>query len=109
MIAEVKRASPSKGNLAPICRSGGAGSGLRGRWRAAISVLTEERRFAGSLEDLVRVRCAVSVPVLRKDFIVTAYQLFEARAPGADLVLLIVAALTDPSWSRWSSGPARSA
>src|SRR3712207_9303366 len=63
---------------------------------AAISVLTEERRFAGSLDDLVRVRCAVSVPVLRKDFIVTAYQLFEARAAGADMALLIVAALTDP-------------
>ena len=64
---------------------------------AAISVLTEERRFGGSMDDLVRVRCAVSVPVLRKDFMVSAYQLFEARAAGADLVLLIVAALSDPS------------
>ena len=62
---------------------------------AAISVLTEERRFGGTLDDLVRVRLAVSVPVLRKDFIVTSYQLFEARAAGADLALLIVAALTD--------------
>ena len=54
---------------------------------AAISVLTEDRRFAGSLDDLVAVRCAVSIPVLRKDFIVTAYQLFEARAAGADMAL----------------------
>ena len=58
-----------------------------------ISVLTEQRRFGGSLDDLDAVRAAVDVPVLRKDFIVTSYQLWEARAHGADLVLLIVAAL----------------
>ena len=62
---------------------------------AAVSVLTEGRRFAGSLDDLVAVRCAVSIPVLRKDFIISAYQLFEARAAGADMILLIVAALSD--------------
>jgi indole-3-glycerol phosphate synthase len=95
VIAEVKRASPSKGALADI----GDPAWLAGEYAAggaaAISVLTEQRRFSGSLDDLVRVRLAVDVPVLRKDFIVTAYQLFEARAAGADLVLLIVAALTD--------------
>ena len=65
--------------------------------RRAISVLTEQRQFAGSLDDLVRVTLRrSSIPVLRKDFIVSAYQLFEARAAGADLVLLIVAALSDP-------------
>jgi indole-3-glycerol phosphate synthase len=95
VIAEVKRSSPSKGALAEI----GDPAWLAGEYQAggaaAISVLTESRRFSGSLDDLVRVRLAVDVPVLRKDFIVTAYQLFEARAAGADLVLLIVAALTD--------------
>jgi indole-3-glycerol phosphate synthase len=95
VIAEVKRSSPSKGALAEI----GDPAWLAGEYAAggaaAISVLTEGRRFSGSLDDLVRVRLAVDVPVLRKDFIVTAYQLFEARAAGADLVLLIVSALTD--------------
>ena len=95
VIAEVKRSSPSKGPLAEI----GDPAWLAGEYAAggaaAISVLTESRRFSGTLDDLVRVRLAVEVPVLRKDFIVTAYQLFEARAAGADLVLLIVSALTD--------------
>jgi indole-3-glycerol phosphate synthase len=93
VIAEVKRRSPSKGDLAEIpdpaelarrYAAGGAG---------AISVLTEERRFGGSLADLRAVREAVDVPLLRKDFIVDGYQLLEARAAGADLALLIVAAL----------------
>ena len=96
VIAEVKRASPSKGALAPITDPAALAVEYAAGGAAAISVLTEERRFSGNLEDLVRVRCAVSIPVLRKDFIVTAYQLFEARAAGADLVLLIVAALSDP-------------
>jgi indole-3-glycerol phosphate synthase len=96
VIAEVKRSSPSKGTLAEIADPAALAVEYEAGGAAAISVLTEERRFAGSLDDLVRVRCAVSVPVLRKDFIVSAYQLFEARAAGADLVLLIVAALTDP-------------
>jgi indole-3-glycerol phosphate synthase len=96
VIAEVKRSSPSKGTLAEIADPAALAVEYEAGGAAAISVLTEERRFAGSLDDLVRVRCAVSVPVLRKDFIVSAYQLFEARAAGADLVLLIAAALTDP-------------
>ena len=96
VIAEVKRSSPSKGTLAEIADPAALAVEYQAGGAAAISVLTEERRFAGSLEDLVRVRCAVSVPVLRKDFIVTAYQLFEARAAGADMALLIVSALTDP-------------
>jgi indole-3-glycerol phosphate synthase len=96
VIAEVKRASPSKGTLAPITDPAALAVEYAAGGAAAISVLTEERRFSGNLEDLVRVRCAVSIPVLRKDFHVTAYQLFEARAAGADLVLLIVAALSDP-------------
>jgi indole-3-glycerol phosphate synthase len=96
VIAEVKRSSPSKGTLAEIADPAALATEYEAGGAAAISVLTEERRFAGSLDDLVRVRCAVSVPVLRKDFVVTAYQLFEARAAGADLVLLIVAALSDP-------------
>ncbi len=95
VIAEVKRSSPSKGTLAEIADPAALAGAYESGGAAAISVLTEGRRFGGSLDDLVRVRLAVSVPVLRKDFIVTAYQLFEARAAGADLALLIVAALTD--------------
>jgi indole-3-glycerol phosphate synthase len=96
VIAEVKRSSPSKGTLAEIVDPAALAVEYEAGGAAAISVLTEERQFGGSLDDLVRVRCAVSVPVLRKDFVVSAYQLFEARAAGADLVLLIVAALSDP-------------
>jgi indole-3-glycerol phosphate synthase len=96
VIAEVKRASPSRGALAPIADPAALARDYADGGAAAISVITEERRFHGSLDDLRTVRSAVSVPVLRKDFIVTSYQLWEARAHGADLVLLIVAALTDP-------------
>jgi len=95
VIAEVKRSSPSKGALATIDDPAALAAEYEAGGAAAISVLTEQRRFSGSLDDLVSVRCAVAVPVLRKDFIVTSYQLFEARAAGADLVLLIVAALND--------------
>ena len=93
VIAEVKRASPSKGHLADIADPATLAMEYEAGGAHCISVLTAERRFAGSLQDLVAVRRAVTVPVLRKDFIVTSYQLWEARAYGADLALLIVAAL----------------
>lgn len=95
VIAEVKRASPSRGALAEIADPSLLASEYAAGGAAAISVLTEPRWFGGSLDDLTRVRAAVDVPLLRKDFIVSSYQLWEARAAGADLVLLIVAALTD--------------
>ena len=93
IIAEVKRASPSRGSLAAIADPAALALSYERGGASAISVLTEERRFGGSLADLEAVRAAVRIPVLRKDFIGTAYQVFEARAAGADLVLLIVAAL----------------
>jgi indole-3-glycerol phosphate synthase len=93
VIAEVKRKSPSKGHLAEIDDPAGLASRYAAGGAAAISVLTERRRFGGSLDDLRAVRAAVDVPILRKDFIVDAYQLVEGRAAGADLALLIVAAL----------------
>jgi indole-3-glycerol phosphate synthase len=93
VIAEVKRASPSKGALAAIADPAALAMDYEAGGARVISVLTEPRRFGGSLEDLAAVREAVQVPVLRKDFIVSSYQLWEARAHGADVVLLIVAAL----------------
>jgi indole-3-glycerol phosphate synthase len=93
VIAEVKRSSPSKGALAAIADPASLAGDYEQGGASVISVLTERRRFGGSLQDLKEVRARVDVPVLRKDFIVTSYQLWEARAHGADLVLLIVAAL----------------
>jgi indole-3-glycerol phosphate synthase len=93
VIAEVKRASPSRGELATIRDPAALAVDYAAGGACAISVLTEGRSFGGSLDDLDAVRAAVDVPVLRKDFIVSSYQLWEARAHGADMVLLIVAAL----------------
>jgi indole-3-glycerol phosphate synthase len=93
LIAEVKRASPSRGALASIADPAALAADYEAGGATVISVLTEKRRFNGSLDDLDAVRAAVRIPVLRKDFMVTDYQVWEARAHGADLVLLIVAAL----------------
>jgi len=93
VIAEVKRASPSKGALAAIADPAALATDYEAGGARVISVLTEARRFGGSLEDLAAVRDVVNVPLLRKDFVISSYQLWEARAHGADMVLLIVAAL----------------
>jgi indole-3-glycerol phosphate synthase len=93
VIAEVKRSSPSQGTLAEIPDPAELAKEFAAGGARCVSVLTEGRWFGGSLEDLSAVRAAVSVPVLRKDFVVSSYQVHEARAYGADLVLLIVAAL----------------
>jgi indole-3-glycerol phosphate synthase len=93
VIAEVKRASPSRGELSPITDPAALARDYEAGGAVAISVLTEGHRFGGSINDLREVRAAVDIPVLCKDFIVSSYQLWEARAAGADLALLIVAAL----------------
>lgn len=100
VIAEVKRRSPSKGALADIPDPTVLAAAYARGGAAAISVLTEQRRFGGSLDDLRAVRAAVETPILRKDFIVSSYQLVEGRAAGADLALLIVAALDDTELRR---------
>jgi indole-3-glycerol phosphate synthase len=94
VIAEVKRSSPSKGALAQISDPASLAEQYQEAGAAAVSVLTEQRRFGGSLADLDAVRSRISLPVLRKDFMVDEYQFYEARAHGADIVLLIVAALS---------------
>jgi len=96
VIAEVKRRSPSKGSLADIPDPAELARMYADGGARVISVLTEQRRFGGSLSDLAAVRAVVNVPVLRKDFVVSPYQVHEARAYGADMVLLIVAALEQP-------------
>ena len=93
VIAEVKRSSPSAGELAVIDDPAALAKHYESGGASVISVLTEPRRFNGSLADLVAVKTAVEIPVLRKDFVVSSYQVWEARAHGADMVLLIVAAL----------------
>jgi indole-3-glycerol phosphate synthase len=95
VIAEVKRASPSKGELADIANPAELAEKYADGGASVISVLTEQRRFKGSIADFREVREAVELPLLRKDFIVTEYQVQESRAIGADLQLLIVAALSD--------------
>lgn len=101
VISEVKRSSPSKGALSDIPDPADLAAAYEAGGAAAISVLTEQRRFKGSLADLKAVRDRVSIPVLRKDFTVDEYQIYEARAYGADLVLLIVAALDDETLQRF--------
>jgi indole-3-glycerol phosphate synthase len=94
VIAEVKRSSPSKGALAPIVDPAGLAASYAEAGAAVISVLTEQRRFGGTLADLDLVRSSVELPILRKDFMIDEYQFYEARAHGADVILLIVAALS---------------
>ena len=94
VIAEVKRSSPSKGALAPINDPAALAEQYEVAGAAIISVLTERRRFGGSLDDLDSVRARVNTPILRKDFIVDEYQVFESRAHGADVILLIVAGIS---------------
>ncbi|GAA2658770.1 MULTISPECIES: indole-3-glycerol phosphate synthase TrpC [Nonomuraea] len=97
VIAEVKRSSPSKGALAAIADPAALAADYEEGGAHVISVLTERRRFGGSLDDLAAVRARVDIPILRKDFIVTSYQLWEARAHGADLALLMVVSLEQPA------------
>jgi len=94
VIAEVKRSSPSKGALASIGDPAGLAATYEEAGAQVVSVLTEQRRFGGSLADLDAVRKAIDLPILRKDFMIDEYQFYEARAHGADVVLLIVAALS---------------
>ncbi|MFM8205684.1 MAG: indole-3-glycerol phosphate synthase TrpC [Actinomycetales bacterium] len=95
VIAEIKRSSPSKGQLAQIPEPAALAKIYQEGGATAISVLTEGRKFKGSLIDLMEVREAVDIPILRKDFMVSEYLVQESRAYGADLILLIVAALDD--------------
>ena len=94
VIAEVKRKSPSKGDLAEIAEPAKLAAQYQEAGAKAVSVLTERRRFNGSLEDFDAARKEITLPMLRKDFMVDEYQFYEARAHGADLVLLIVAGLS---------------
>lgn len=103
VIAEIKRRSPSKGDLAAIGDPASLARQYADGGASVISVLTEQRRFNGSLADLDAVRAEVDVPLLRKDFTLDEYQIWEARAHGADLILLIVAALSDAQLNEFSA------
>ena len=103
VIAEIKRRSPSKGELAGIADPASLARQYADGGASVISVLTEQRRFNGSLADLDAVRAAVDVPLLRKDFTLDEYQIWEARAHGADLILLIVAAVSDAQLEDFSA------
>ena len=103
ILAEVKRASPSRGQMAEIPDPAALAEIYAANGASAISVLTEQRKFKGSLEDLESVRSRVDVPLLRKDFIATEHQILEARAAGADIILLIVAGLTEKEIDRLMS------
>ncbi len=100
IIAEFKRRSPSKGTIREDADPATIARSYQTAGAAAISVLTEQDYFAGSIEDLRAVRDVVSIPVLRKDFIVDEFQIYEAAAAGADALLLIVAALDDENLER---------
>ncbi len=99
LIAEVKRASPSRGDLAPISDPTQLARAYENAGASVISVLTEARRFKGSIADFIAVRSAVDLPLLRKDFIVTEFQVLESRLMGTDLLLLIVAGLSKSAFS----------
>jgi indole-3-glycerol phosphate synthase len=96
LIAEIKKLSPSRADLAPALDVRAAARAYRAAGASAISVLTDARFFGGALDDLRAVRAEVELPLLRKDFLFSPYQLFEARVAGADAALLIVAALASP-------------
>ncbi|MFM2384831.1 MAG: hypothetical protein RL166_705 [Actinomycetota bacterium] len=100
VLAEIKRASPSKGDLAAIRNPSDLAKRYQDGGATGMSVLTEERKFKGSLKDLADVRGVTNLPILRKDFIANEYQLLEARAFGADIALLIVAGLDQSTLSR---------
>lgn len=95
LIAEIKRSSPSKGNLSEIPEPDSLARIYERSGASVVSVLTEQRRFNGSLKDFALARNAVDLPLLRKDFMVSEYLIKESRAFGTDVVLLIVAALSD--------------